>query len=80
MIDYLEELKKLIAKQYDIDEEMIEENSFLEADLNMTDLDMEDFVEILEDKYQIEIPQNVYSNFKTVSDMANYLYENAEQA
>ena len=42
MIDYLEDIKKLISKQFGITEDDIEEDSFLEADLNITDLDLED--------------------------------------
>ena len=80
MVDYLEDIKKIIAKQFGIEEEDIEEDSYLETDLNITDLDLEDLIAKLEDKYQIQIPQNVYSNFKQVTDIANYLYENADQA
>ena len=80
MVDYLEDVKKLIAKQYDIDEDTIEEDSFLEADLNITDLDLEDLVAQLEDKYQITIPQKVIANFTKVADIVNYLYENVDQA
>lgn len=80
MVDYLEDIKKIIAKQFGIEEEDIEEDSYLETDLNITDLDLEDLIAKLEDKYQIQIPQKVYSNFKQVTDIANYLYENADQA
>lgn len=77
--DYLEEVKKTIAKQFQLDQESIEDDSFLEADLNITELDLEDLVSSLEDKYQISIPPSLYTNFKQVSDIANYLYENVEQ-
>lgn len=80
MVDYLEDIKKIIAKQFGIEEEDIEEDSYLETDLNITDLDLEDLIGKIEDKYQIQIPQKVYSNFKQVTDIANYLYENADQA
>ena len=80
MIDYLEEVKKIIAKQFELEEETIDEESYLESDLNITELDLEDLIAQLEDKYELEIPQDVYSKFKTVSDIANYLYENAASA
>lgn len=80
MIDYLEDVKKIIAKQFGIEEEEIEEDSFLEKDLNITDLDMEDLIAQIEDKYQIQIPPKVYAGFKQIADIANYLYENADQA
>ena len=77
--DYLEEVKKIIAKQFGIEEEMIEEDSNLDEDLNITDLDMEDLITVIEDKYQIQIPQEKFSKFEKVSDMVNYLYENTDQ-
>lgn len=80
MVDYLEDVKKIIANQFGLEEEKIEEDSFLESDLNITELDMEDLIERIEDKYQIKIPQKAYGHFKQVADIANYLYENADQA
>lgn len=79
MVDYLEDVKKIIAKQFGLEENEIEEDSFLEADLNITDLDMEDLITQIENKYQIQIPPKVYALFKQVADIANYLYENADQ-
>lgn len=80
MVDYLEDLKKMIAKQFGIEEEDIEEDSYLESDLNITDLDLEDLIAQIEDKYQIQILHNVYAGFKQVVDIVNYLYENTDQA
>lgn len=80
MVDYHEDLKKIISAQYGIDEEGVEEDSQLESDLNISELDMEDLVAILEKKYQISIPEEAYSKFKQVSDIATYLYENVDQA
>ena len=79
MVDYLEDIKKIISKQFGIEEDDIEEDSYLEANLNITDLDLEDLIARIEDKYQIQIPQKMYSNFKQVADIANYLYENTDQ-
>jgi len=79
MVDYFEDLKKIISIQYGIDEETIEEDSKLESDINISELDMEDLITILEQKYQITIPESDYSNFKQVSDIATYLYENVDQ-
>ena len=80
MIDYLEDVKKTIAKQFQLEEDEFEEDSFLETDLNITELDLEDLVDVLQDKYQIQIPQEDYEKFKTVGDISNYLYEHVDQA
>lgn len=80
MVDYFEDIKKIIALQYGIDEEAIEEDSKLDTDLNISELDMEDLASILGEKYQLTIPEESYNEFKQVSDIATYLYENVDQA
>ena len=76
MIDYLEDIKKMVSNQFGIAEEDIEEDSLLETDLAITDLDMEDFIAAIEEKYEIQIPQDQAANFKKVSDIVTYLYDN----
>ena len=80
MVDYSEEIKKIIIKQFGLEEDSVEEDSVLESDLNITELDLEDLIAVLEDKYELTIPPEEYQNFKTVSDIATYLYEHADQA
>lgn len=79
MIDYLEEVKKIISQQFNLEPDTIEEESFFSTDLNISELDLEDIIAEIEDKFQIEIPQAVYSKFSQVSDLVNYLYENTDQ-
>lgn len=80
MTDYLEDIKQLISKQFGIPQEDIEEDSYLEADLNITELDLEDLIETIQDKYQIQIPTEKVSTFKKVSDIVSYLFENIDNA
>lgn len=79
MIDYLEEVKKIISQQFNLDIDTIEEESFFSTDLNISELDLEDIIAEIEDKFQIEIPQSIYSKFNQISDLVNYLYENTDQ-
>ncbi len=79
MNDYFEDVKKIITKQFGLEDDMVEEDSFLEADLNITELDMEDLIAKIEDRYEIEIPPQAHSKFKQVSDIAAYIYENVDQ-
>ena len=76
----LEEIKKIIEKQFGLEEDAVEEESLLEADLNITELDLEDLIAVIEQRYDISIPQEEYIKFKTVTDVATYLYEHADQA
>lgn len=79
MIEYLEEVKKIISKQFEIDEDIIDEESFISSDLNISELDLEDLIATIEDKYQIEIPQEDYLKFHQVADIVTHLYENVDQ-
>lgn len=77
-IEILEEIKKTISKQFGISEEDIEENSYFDQDLNVAELEMEDLIAQVEEKYNVKIPLETIPSFKKVSDLVDYLYENAE--
>lgn len=79
MIEYFEDVKKIISRQFDIEEDTIEEESFFLTDLNISELDLEDLISTIEDKFQIEIPQEEYLKFHQVADIVTYLYENVDQ-
>ena len=79
MIEYFEDVRKIISKLFDIDSDSIEEESFLSSDLSISELDLEDLIASIEDKYQIEISQEEYLKFHQVTDIVTYLYENVDQ-
>lgn len=79
MIDYFEDVKNIIAKQFELDPDLVEEESFLATDLNISELDMEDLIASIEDKYELTIPANAYIKFQKVEDIVTYLYENVDQ-
>lgn len=76
--EILEDLRKIINKQFGIPEEDIEENSYFDQDLNISELEIEDLATEVEEKYNVKIPQEVLPSFKKISDLIDYLYENAE--
>lgn len=78
MTDYLEDVRKIISKQLGILPEDIEEETSLEQDLSIGDLEMEDLLATLEEKYDIKISPETTSSFKKVSDIVLYLYENID--
>lgn len=80
MSDFLEDIKKIVASQFDIPEENIEEESRLDEDLNITELDLEDLLNQVQTKYDIVIPANKISSFRKVSDIVSFLYDNVSEA
>jgi acyl carrier protein len=77
MTDFQEDIKRLLSNQFDIPVEEIEEDSNLEEDLGLSELDLEDLVSSIQEKYDIAISPEQISSFKKVSDITLYLYENA---
>lgn len=80
MTDILEEIKKLLAHQFGLDPDDIEEDSKLDEDLSVTELDLEDFLAKIQEKYDIEIMPEDSAKFHSVGDIVNYIYDNAEIA
>lgn len=76
--EILEDLKKIIHNQFGINQEDIEEESYLDEDLNITEVEKEDLISAIQEKYDITIPQNTISSLKKVSDIVNYIYENVD--
>jgi len=78
--EIFEDLKRIIHKQFNVPEEDIEEDSYFDEDLNITEIELEDLAIALEEKYNIKIDPNKLTMFKKVSDMVSYLYENVDIA
>lgn len=76
--DISEEVKRIISDQFGLDPEDIEDDSELDADLGISDLDLEDLIEKLEHKFELQIPLEDHEKFQKVADIISYLYENAE--
>ena len=77
-IEIFEELKNIIEKEFGIPKEHIEEDSNLDEDLNITDLEIEDLISKVEEVFSTKIPQEEAENFKKVQDIVTYLYENVD--
>lgn len=69
----IEEVKKLLASQLNIDVKKIEDNSRLVEDLSADSLDMIEMLMTLEEKFGITIPDDKASELKTVKDIADYI-------
>lgn len=79
MTDFLEEVKKIISEQFAIPLENIEEDSLLDEDLSITDLDLEDLLSQIQSKFGCEISPEKASSFKKVADIVAFLYDNVAE-
>ena len=76
-MDALEKVKKLIAEQFDVEEDDISEDSSITDDLGADSLDVVDLVMAIQDEFNIEIPEDEVENIKTVGDIVKYIEDKA---
>lgn len=74
-----EKIKEIIADKLSIDTEEITLDSSFIDDLNADSLDIVELIMALEDELEMEIPDEVVENFKTVGDVVNYVKSNTEE-
>lgn len=68
-----DEIKSILADQLTVKEDDIEMSSILADDLGADSLDAIDIVMSIEDMYQIEVPDEVVEEMKTVGDIVNFI-------
>ncbi|MBO5517862.1 MAG: acyl carrier protein [Firmicutes bacterium] len=64
-----DKVREIIAEQLDVDTEEITLDTSLTKDLEADSLDAVEIIMALEDEYNIEIPDEVAEEFKTVGDI-----------
>ena len=73
-----EKIKELLVEELSIKAEDITPESELVSDLGINSLELADLVLLCEEKFDIEIGDDVIHKFITVGDVADYLSEVAE--
>ena len=73
-----EKVKELLVEELSIKEEDITPDSELVSELGINSLELADLVLLCEEKFDIEIGDDVIHKFITVGDVADYLSEVAE--
>ena len=71
-----DQIKEMLAEQLDLDESKITMDSDIVEDLEADSLDVVDLVLSMEDVFEVEVPDEVIENFKTVGDVVRYIEEN----
>ena len=73
----LEKVKKILAEQFDVEEEKITPDTLISNDLGADSLDVVDLIMSIEDEFEVEVPDEEAENIKTVEDLVKYI-ENME--
>ena len=68
-----EEVKAILAEQLGIDPDSIQPNSLLDQDLKADSIATVELVMELEQRYDVEIPDEQLNAIKTVQDVVDYI-------
>lgn len=69
----LERLKSILSKNTGINVSEITESSKLKSDLGLTSYDLAELACIVEDEFDIEIPNRAITTLKTVGDVIEFI-------
>lgn len=72
----LDEVKEILSEQLSIDAGRIDMDSNLEDDLGADSLDAIDIVMTIEDRYSVEVPDEIIESMKTVEDIVTFIENN----
>ena len=73
----LEDVKEVVVEQLDCDPAEVKEDSKFIEDLGADSLDVVELVMALEEKFDIEIPDEDAEGIQTVADAIKYIEDNA---
>lgn len=69
----LDKLTDIIREYMDDNSIEVTENTILIADLGLSSFDLVQLASIVEDELDVEIPDRMIKNFKTVGDVISFL-------
>lgn len=71
-------VREIICEQLDVDSDEVTMQSSIMDDLEADSLDVVDLVMLLEEEFEVQIPDEEIANIKTVGDIVTYLEDNVE--
>ncbi len=71
-----ETVVSIICEQFDLEESKVTMETGVTEDLGADSLDLVEVLSAIEDELDVEIPDEVLENMKTVGDLVKYIEEN----
>jgi len=75
MSDVFERVKKIVVENLDVDNDKVTEAASFIDDLGADSLDLVELVMAFEEEFNIEIPDEVQENIRTVGDAVKHIKE-----
>ena len=72
-----EKVAQLLSEQFDIEPDTVTADTSFVDDLKADSLDVVELIMAIEEEFEIEIPDELLENVRTVGDVVNYLEETA---
>jgi len=73
MSDVFERVKKIVVDNLDVDADKVTESASFIDDLGADSLDLVELVMAFEEEFNIEIPDDVQENIRTVGDAVTHI-------
>ena len=70
-----EKVRDILVEQLDLSKDSITPESSIMEDLGADSLDVVDLVMSLEDEFDVEIPDEMIENIRTIGDIVRYIEE-----
>jgi acyl carrier protein len=74
--EIFEEVKGVIAEELEVEESQISMDSMIVDDLGADSLDLVELIMRLEEKFEVEIPDEHAEKIRTVEDAVSFIREN----
>ena len=74
---YFEKVAAMIAEKFELPVESVTRETNIIDDLGADSLDIVDMLMMLEEQYNLSIPDDVAQEMKTVGEVVDYIEENA---
>lgn len=68
-----EKVREIVVDQLDVDADKVTMSASISEDLGADSLDIVDLVMSLEEEFDMEIPDEVVENIKTIGDVVKYI-------
>ena len=72
----LEKIKEILAEQFDVELDTLNENTNIADDLGADSLDVVEVLMSIEDEFKVEIPDEEIENIRTIGQLATYIENN----
>jgi len=77
--EVITKIAEVLSIDKNIDKKQVNLDSRFEEDLKVDSLTLVELVMALEEKYNLDIPEDKSKNMKTVKDIVNYVKENYKE-